>query len=353
MTRAWLLGLGLTAFVVGVDACRTLEPREEDDGDASVSSSSSGQQASSSSSSSGDGASSSGGGSSSSGSSGASSSSSGEPPPPFDGGPILPPGDHSVGPNDRLGTLTVPTGYVGDPMPLVLLLHGTGESQASVETFLKFKPTADAKGFFVLRATGKQNFFLQSAWNADDACCSYVASPPDDSTYLADLVVQSAAVANVDPKRIYVVGHSSGGFMAYRLACDHADLFAGMVSIAGAADDTTTCTPAAKISVLQVHGDIDGSVGYGGGSFGIGYDYPGAVESVAIWAGYNGCAATAAAGAGRTVITTNDTAVTAHGTCPAGAAAELWTIDGAGHEPAYPATFSGQLADWLLARPKP
>ncbi len=273
--------------------------------------------------------------------------------PPFDGGVILPAGDHSIGPNDRLGTLTVPTGYAGEPMPLVLLLHGTGESQSSIESYLQFKPTANAKGFFLLRASARNNLFGVPAWNADAACCSYLVSPPDDSGYLSDLVSRAAAVAAVDAKRVYVVGHSSGGFMAYRLACDHADVFAGMVSIAGGADDATACNLTAPVSVLQVHGTSDTDVAYGGGSFGVGYSYPGAVASVAIWSGYNGCSSAATPGPARTVLASNDTAVVAHQACEAGGAAELWSIAGARHKPSYPAGFSGQLSDWLLARPKP
>lgn len=343
---ACCLGLAALAEAGG---CRELEPRAAEDAGTegtSSSASSSGQGGSSSSSS---GQTDAAASSSSSGSSGASSGS----PPPFDGGPILPAGDHVIGPNDRPGTLTVPTGYDGEPMPLVLLLHGTNESAASVETFLKFKPAANAQGFFLLRASAKPNAFGAPAWNADHACCSYLASPPDDSTYLAELIRQAGHAVAVDSKRVYVVGHSSGGFMAYRLACDHSTLIAGIVSLAGAADADTTCTLQSPVHVLQVHGTSDGYVAYGGGMFGPGYSFPGAKASVAMWAGYDGCASTPAAAGSRTLLATDDTAVTAHGDCRAGGAAELWTLAGGTHQPAFTETFAVQVGEWLLARPKP
>ena len=39
---------------------------------------------------------------------------------------------------------------------------------------------------------------------------------------------------NVDPKRVFVIGHSNGGFMSHRLACDRASDVAAIVSLAGA-----------------------------------------------------------------------------------------------------------------------
>lgn len=371
MTRqrrlTWALGASLVGLALSVDACRTLEPRATDDAGAGSSSSSSGAASSSGNTT----GSSSGGSSSGSTSSSSSSSSSGEAPPPFDGGPILAAGDHAIGPSDRLGTLTVPTGYAGEPMPLVLLLHGTGESQESVETFLQFKPTANSKGLFLLRATARKNQTTYSAWNATDSCCMYAAEP-DDSAYLTALLETAQSQVAVDAKRIYVVGHSSGGFMAYRMACDHADLVAGIVSLAGGSyDDVSRCTPSAKVSVLQIHGDQDTTVAYGGGAFywyAVPYPYPGAKQSVADWAAYNGCASTLTASGTRELVNdgvSDETNVSQHADCPAGGAAELWTLTGAGHTPgfasplggpvppAFDPTFSAQVADWLLARPKP
>ena len=38
---------------------------------------------------------------------------------------------------------------------------------------------------------------------------------------------------NVDPGRVCLIGHSNGGFMSHRFACDRADLVAAIVSLAG------------------------------------------------------------------------------------------------------------------------
>ena len=37
----------------------------------------------------------------------------------------------------------------------------------------------------------------------------------------------------IDEKRIWAFGHSNGGFMVNRMACDMADKIAGIVSMAG------------------------------------------------------------------------------------------------------------------------
>src|SRR5205085_1985187 len=70
---------------------------------------------------------------------------------------------------------------------------------------------------------------------------------------------------SVDPRRIFVVGHSNGGFMAYRMACDHSDTVAAIVSVAGAMyDDARKCRAAHPVSVLQVHGPPDNVIPYQG-----------------------------------------------------------------------------------------
>ena len=113
----------------------------------------------------------------------------------------------------------------------------------------------------------------------------------DDSGYLWDLVDEIKRQLTIDDRRVYAVGHSNGGFMSYRLACDHADVFAAIASLAGGTyKDENLCGPSEPVHVLQIHGTADGTIRYDGGNIG-GVAYPGARESVQTWTQYDLCAA--------------------------------------------------------------
>jgi polyhydroxybutyrate depolymerase len=129
----------------------------------------------------------------------------------------------------------------------------------------------------------------QRVWNATDASRGAHGPSVDDSAYLAAVVAEIKSRASVDPKRIYFFGHSNGGFMCYRMACDHADMVAAIVSLAGATFwRPRDCQPVAPVAVLQVPGTADNSVFYGGGAVND-TKYPGAWRTVAMWARYDGC----------------------------------------------------------------
>ena len=64
-----------------------------------------------------------------------------------------------------------------------------------------------------------------------------------------------------------------------------------MVSLSGATfDDTGDCTPVGPVSTLEIHGTSDNVIQFGGGTLpGANGPYPGAADTAAAWAGYNGC----------------------------------------------------------------
>src|SRR5207245_1696989 len=87
--------------------------------------------------------------------------------------------------------------------------------------------------------------------------------------------------------RVYVFGHSNGGFMAFRLACDHGDQIAAIASFAGEMwKDPSKCKGGAPVPVpvLQIQGTADGTVDYTGTA-----SYPGAVATVSDWAKFDKC----------------------------------------------------------------
>jgi polyhydroxybutyrate depolymerase len=238
-------------------------------------------------------------------------------------------------------TVRVPTGYdASKPAPLVMMLHGYGSANIETETYFGMSKLADEHGFFYLAPNGTFDSQDHRFWNATDACCDFDHTGIDDVGYLTSLIAATQAAYNIDPKRIYVMGHSNGGYMSHRLACDHAEIFAAICSYAGAVwSDPTKCQPSAPIGILQVSGTADTEVLYDGnlpeaGPVPSGV-YPGAKQTVAIWAQKNACSGSLT-DTGTTMHvnvdgTGNETSVADYAGCSANGAAELWTVNGAPH----------------------
>lgn len=264
---------------------------------------------------------------------------------------------------DRPVDVQVPDGYQpGTPAPLLILLHGYSISGVVEELYLHLGPTANEHGFLYAHPNGTIDQQGEYFWNATDACCNYDGSTVDDSAYLASVIDEIAARYSVDAKRIYVMGHSNGGFMAYRLACDHADRIAAIVSLAGAMwEDATKCQPQSPVAVLEIHGTSDSEVLFdgspGSGMPGDGA-YPSAETSVKDWAMLDGCALTPDTSA--PPLDLDDQLAGAETTvekyaegCKAGGGAELWSIQGGSHLPTVSDTFREDVFQFLLAHPKP
>ena len=163
-----------------------------------------------------------------------------------------------------------------------------------------------------------------------------------DSLFFRDMILQLSENFRVNTDKVNVVGLSNGGYMAYRLACDHSDLISGIINICGAStpDVETKCSGASPVHVLHVHGRRDTVVSYNP----VRGSLAGAEADVSRWAtAFNGCDATVSSTSDYTSVPDNHSwgadldrvRVRRHENCR-GAEAELWTIDsgrGSGHCP--------------------
>jgi polyhydroxybutyrate depolymerase len=251
-----------------------------------------------------------------------------------------------------------PTEYdASKPAPLVILLHGYTGSGAVTNAYLKLSEVTSKRGIFLAYSDGTTDSQGKKFWNATDSCCNFFGSAVDDVAYLGAVISDMQRKFAIDPKRVFIMGHSNGGFMAHRLACDLAPRIAGIASLAGGVYlDAAKCAAAAPVSVLQIHGTADGTVNYSGGVFTTGVPaYPGAKETVKLWANKNGCDANLVPGGDPIDIDTGlpgaETTVERHA-CTQGAA-ELWTIKNGVHIPTVGAVFSNKVLDFLMAHPKP
>ncbi len=261
----------------------------------------------------------------------------------------------------RPATVYIPPGYHdGTPTPLLMMLHGYSATSDLEEAYLQLLPQATAQGFLYVHPDGTKDQAGEQFWNATDACCNFYGSTVDDDGYLMGLIAEISHKLSVDPKRVYVMGHSNGGFMTYRLACNHADKIAAVAVLAGEMVlDASQCQPSNPVSLLHIQGTADATILYDGGSVSPGMvpPYPGATTSVGDWVGFDTCNATAdTSGAPLDIESTlagAETSVTAYHGCSSQTDVVLWTINGGSHIPAFQPAFAPDMTGWLLAHAKP
>ncbi len=249
----------------------------------------------------------------------------------------------------------VPPGYDGTkPTPLLVLLHGYGATGFLQEAYFGIDPIVDQLGWLFVAPDGTVDSMQHRFWNATDACCDFDHTGVDDVAYLTAVIDDVAAHYHVDPKRVYLAGHSNGGYMAHRMACDRADRIAAIVALAGDNwKDVSKCKPSAPVAVLQVHGDADTEVPYGGD-----LTSPSAMSSILSWVTLDGCRPAADGSSPNldldATVAGAETSILTWSGCRPGGAAELWTMDKVGHlpnfkQPDWPQDFTA----WLAAHPKP
>jgi polyhydroxybutyrate depolymerase len=250
--------------------------------------------------------------------------------------------------------LVVPADYdAASPAPLLIVLHGHSVNGVVQLAYTRLGDLADNLGFLVMGPDGLINEEGNHYWNATDACCDFYDSDVDDASYIRGLIDEVSAEYSVDPKRIFLWGHSNGGFMSYRMACDFSETIAGLVSLAGATHlNASDCGATEPVNILQIHGDLDSTVPFAGDE-----DFPGVENTLAQWAALNNCSDT------RTVLSDrhdldrdvdgDDTRVETQDDCPTGGSVDLWVIEGGEHIPSLLPNFDDLMGDWFSAHAKP
>jgi predicted esterase len=144
--------------------------------------------------------------------------------------------------------LYVPDRYDGArPAPLVVALHGMGGDENSFFDLYAdglIKREAEKRGFFVVAPKGRGPASMYRG---------------DAEKDVLDVIAEVRRDYKIDGDRIYVMGHSMGGFGSWSIAINHPDLFAALGPIAGGGNPLRM--PLIKhIPQFVVHGDNDRTV---------------------------------------------------------------------------------------------
>ena len=159
--------------------------------------------------------------------------------------------------------LYVPSTYKpGTSFPLIIALHGLGSTEDSFfDSYGKKLPElAELNGYIMATSLG---------YRVDGGYGWGVGSPPSDSAArrsselsemdVMQVLAQVRKQYNVDPKRIYLMGHSLGAIGTWKVAAKYPDVWAalGLFSGQGA---VTSAEQLKAMPEFVVHGDTDPTV---------------------------------------------------------------------------------------------
>ena len=157
---------------------------------------------------------------------------------------------------DRYSVVHVPKNYdAKKPAPLLLVLHGFSLDADTIEEFSGLSELSEKEGFIAVYPDGTPDSLGKKGWNAGPFF-ETMFGKAEDEKYLLSLLDETRKKYRIDPKRIYAVGYSNGGFMTHALAQRHPGLFAGIGAVASSTvmDLDSLVSP---VSVIHIHGAAD------------------------------------------------------------------------------------------------
>jgi poly(hydroxyalkanoate) depolymerase family esterase len=113
--------------------------------------------------------------------------------------------------------------------PLVVLLHGCGQTPAEFADATRFTAAADRNGFLLVLPHQQIRHHPQRCWRWYEA--AHQQRGAGEPAVVAGIVAQVAAEElrwRVDQRRVYVAGLSAGGAMALTVAAAYPDVFAAV-----------------------------------------------------------------------------------------------------------------------------
>ncbi len=148
-------------------------------------------------------------------------------------------------------------------VPLVFILHGG--KQKNIDRLAgkrnEFHDLADNDQTIIVYPEA-----IDAHWN-DGINNPKFDSTIDDVGFVRAVISEIRQSYTIDPKRIYATGVSNGGFFAFRLGCEAADLFAAIGPVAATMiPDIINQDHDEPVSVINFLGTADKFVPYEGGS---------------------------------------------------------------------------------------
>lgn len=162
----------------------------------------------------------------------------------------------------------VPAGLpAGSAVPLVIALHGGLGTSSQFAANSGLNGFAESNRFIAVYPDGIGNQpdgTGYQTWNGGYCCGPAATQAVDDVAFIRNLVATLRTTMPIDPRRVYAMGHSNGGILAYKLACELSDVIVAIGFQAGS-NVIAGCQPTNPVSVFHLHGTADTNMPINGG----------------------------------------------------------------------------------------
>ena len=142
--------------------------------------------------------------------------------------------------------------------PVIFVLHGYYHENLGMPEYSGFDKFVDRDCIVIYPYGLKEENGINYFWNSGGALSRNYGGV-DDVKFIEDLIDKLPNKYAINRKRVYVVGHSNGGMMSYRLAMELSHKITAMANLAGSMM-SKKITPKFPVPILHIHGTKDSAV---------------------------------------------------------------------------------------------